>query len=150
MNLSPELIIFVGVQAAGKSSYYGAHFSTTHVHVSKDLLKNARDREARQRLMIAQALTEGRPVVVDNTNQTPVVRAPLIELGRQYRARVLAYFFETAVMDAIARNRLREGRARVPDAVIYVAARRVVLPSTAEGFDEVRIVQALPPLPEVP
>ena len=150
MTASLELIIFVGVQAAGKSTYYGANFAGTHVHVSKDLMKNVRDRETRQRTMIAQALAEGRPVVVDNTNPTPVVRAPLIELGRSLGARVVAYFFETAVNDAVERNRLREGRARVPDVVIYVAARKVVLPSMAEGFDEVRIVQALPPLrPEV-
>jgi predicted kinase len=144
MTMSPELIIFVGVQAAGKSTYYGANFATTHVHVSKDLMKNVRDRETRQRQMIAQALAEGRPVVVDNTNPTPAVRAPLIELGRSHGARVVAYFFETVVKDAVVRNRLREGKARVPDVVIYVAARKLVAPSLDEGFDEVRVV---PPLP---
>lgn len=147
MTASPELIIFVGVQAAGKSTYYGANFAGTHRHVSKDLMKNVRDRETRQRTMIAEALAEGRGVVVDNTNPTPAVRAPLIELGRRHGARVVAYFFETSVKDAVARNRLREGKARVPDVVIYVAARKVVLPSREEGFDEVRIVQALPPMP---
>jgi predicted kinase len=33
-----ELLIFVGIQAAGKSTCYRTHFAATHVHVSKDLM----------------------------------------------------------------------------------------------------------------
>ena len=139
-----ELIIFVGLQAAGKSTYYHANLAATHVHVSKDLMKNTRDRNAKQQQMIEASLAAGRSVVVDNTNPTPAVRAPLIETGRRMGARVVAYFFETAVKDAVARNRLREGRARVPDVVIYIAARKLVPPSFSEGFDEVRVIAPLP------
>lgn len=138
-----ELIVFVGIQAAGKSTWYATHLAATHVHVSKDLMKNVRDRDARQMQMIEQALGAGRSVVVDNTNPTPVVRAPLIALGRRHGAQVSAYFFETVVKDAVARNRLREGKARVPDVVIYVTAKRLVPPSFAEGFDEVRVIGAV-------
>ena len=141
-----ELIIFVGLQAAGKSTHYQANLAATHVHVSKDLMKNTRDRDARQMKVIEQELRAGRSVVVDNTSPTPAVRAPLIALGRRMGARVVAYFFETTVKDAVARNRLREGRARVPDVAIYVAARKLVPPSFAEGFDEVRVIAALPPI----
>jgi hypothetical protein len=56
----------------------------------------------------------------------------------------VACFFETTVKDAVARNRLREGKARVPDVVIYVAARKLVAPSIAEGFDEIRVIAPLP------
>ena len=136
----PELIIFVGLQASGKSTYYHNHFAATHVHVSKDLMKNARDREARQRELIGKALSEGRSVVVDNTNPTPALRAPLIEIGRRHGARVVAYYFETTVKEAVARNRLREGKARVPDVALFVAARKMVPPAMAEGFDEVRVI----------
>ena len=136
----PELIIFVGLQASGKSTYYHNHFAATHVHVSKDLMKNARDREARQRELIGKALSEGRNVVVDNTNPTPALRAPLIEIGRRHGARVVAYYFETTVKEAVVRNRLREGKARVPDVALFVAARKMVPPAMAEGFDEVRVI----------
>ena len=138
--MSVELIRFVGMQAAGKSTYYASHLAATHLHVSKDLMKNVRDRDARQRKMIESALAEGRSVAVDNTNPTPMVRASLIEIGRRHGARVIAYFFETAAKDAVVRNRLREGRARVPDVVIYVTARKIVPPTLEEGFDEVRVV----------
>ena len=58
--MPPELIIFVGLQASGKSTYYHTHFAATHVHVSKDLMKNARSRDARQQEMIEEALKAGR------------------------------------------------------------------------------------------
>lgn len=138
-----ELILFVGLQAAGKSTYYRTHFAATHVHVSKDLMKNARDREMRQQQMIGEALAVGKSVVVDNTNPTPAVRAPLIAIGRRHGARVIACFFEAVVKDAVARNRLREGKERVPDVALYVTARKLVAPTLDEGFDEVRVIAPL-------
>jgi predicted kinase len=138
--MPPELIIFVGLQASGKSTYYHEHFAATHMHVSKDLMPTTRNRDERQRQLIEAALKEGRSVVVDNTNPTPAVRAPLIELGRRHGARVLAYYFETTVKDSVARNRLREGKARVPDVAIFVTAKKMVPPGFQEGFDEVRVI----------
>ena len=140
----PELIIFVGMQGAGKSTYYRAHLAATHVHVSKDLMPNARNRDVKQREMIVAALSEGRSVAVDNTNPTPDVRAPLIELGKSLGARVVAYYFETPVKLAVARNRGREGKARVPDVAIFVTAKKLVPPALSEGFDEVRVIAPLP------
>ncbi|HEX6099347.1 MAG TPA: ATP-binding protein [Thermoanaerobaculia bacterium] len=141
----PELIIFVGMQAAGKSTYYRAHLAATHVHVSKDLMPTVRDRDTKQRDLIVAALAAGKSVVVDNTNPTPAVRAPLIELGKAMGARVVAYYFEITPKEAVARNRGREGKARVPDVAIFVTAKKLVPPSFDEGFDEVRVV-APPPL----
>lgn len=138
--MPPELIIFVGLQASGKSTYYHNHFAATHVHVSKDLMPNARNRDDRQLQLIDAALAQGRSVVVDNTNPTPAARAPLIEAGRRHGARVLAYYFEATVRDCVARNRLREGKARVPDVAIFVTAKKMVPPGRNEGFDEVRVI----------
>ena len=135
-----ELIIFVGVQASGKSTWYRNHLAATHVHVSKDLMPNARDKDAKQLQMIAAALREGKSVAVDNTNPTPAVRAPLIALGRAAGARVVGYLFETVVKEAVVRNRAREGRARVPDVAIYVTSKKLVPPSLEEGFDEVHVI----------
>lgn len=138
--MTSELIIFVGLQASGKSTYYHNHFAATHVHVSKDLMPNARNRDERQLQLIDAALAQGRSVVVDNTNPTPVARAPLIAIGRRHGARVVAYYFETTVKDSVVRNRLREGKARVPDVAIFVSAKKMVPPGLNEGFDEVRVI----------
>jgi predicted kinase len=136
----PELIIFVGLQAAGKTTYYQEHFAATHVHVSKDLMLNTRNRETMQMQQIDEALAAGRSVVVDNTNPTRDVRAPLIAVARRHGARVIGVWFDPHISTSLARNRQREGRARVPDVAIFVTKKKLVAPSTDEGFDEVRVV----------
>lgn len=136
----PELIILIGLPGSGKSTYFRAHFAATHVHVSKDLMPNARRRDDRQEREIEAALTKGKSVVVDNTNPSPEVRAPLIALGRRHGARIVAVYFETDVRTAIMRNRQREGKARVPDVAIFATRKKLVAPTLEEGFDEVRVI----------
>lgn len=141
---SCELVVFVGLQGAGKSTFYRTRFAATHVHVSKDLLRNARNKERRQRELIAAALAEGLPVVVDNTNPAPEVRAPLVAIGRAAGVRVAAVFFDAPLRLCLARNAAREGRARVPDVAIHATRKRLVPPTPAEGFDEVLVVHVDP------
>jgi predicted kinase len=135
-----ELIIFIGLPGSGKTTYYRAHFAATHAHVSKDLMPNARRRDDRQERDIAAALAAGQSVVVDNTNPSRDVRAPLIALGRRHGARIVAVYFETDVRTAIMRNRQREGRARVPDVAIFTTKKKLMPPTLEEGFDEVRVI----------
>jgi len=134
-----ELIVFAGLPGAGKTTYFRAHFAATHVHVSKDLMPNARRRDDRLRDVEA-ALAAGRSVVVDNTNATPEVRKPLIELGRRHGARIVALYFEVDVRTAIMRNRQREGKERVPDVAIFATKKKLVPPSIGEGFDLVQVI----------
>src|SRR5436853_453942 len=35
-----ELIVFIGLQGSGKSTFYHTYFAATHDHISKDLLGN--------------------------------------------------------------------------------------------------------------
>ncbi|HEX6161658.1 MAG TPA: ATP-binding protein [Thermoanaerobaculia bacterium] len=139
-----ELVLLVGLQASGKSTYYRDRLAETHVLVSKDLMPNNRNRDVRQLALIEAALAEGKSVAVDNTNPTPAVRAPLIALGKRYNARVIACYFETNVKDSVVRNRRREGRARVPDVAIFSTAKKLVPPAFAEGFDQVHVIAAPP------
>src|SRR5712692_3633605 len=137
-----ELIIFVGLQGSGKTTYYHEHFAATHVHVSKDLMLNARNREAMQMKQIDEALGAGRSVVVDNTNPTRESRAPLVAAGRRRGARIVGVYFDPHVPTSITRNRRREGRARVPDVAIFITKKKLVAPAVEEGFDEVRVVMS--------
>lgn len=135
-----ELVIFVGLPASGKSHYYRSHFAGTHAHVSKDLLQNATNKNKKQDSLIEDALKNGRSVVVDNTNPRKIDRAPLIAIGRKYQARIAAYYFDSPVKECVARNKKREGKARVPDVAIYVAAKRMQPPEANEGFDSIDTV----------
>ncbi len=136
-----ELVVFVGLQASGKSTFFRERFAASHEHVSKDLFRNNRDRNRRQSELIAAALGAGRSVVVDNTNPTVGDRAPLIRQGREFGTRIVGYSFESDPHEALARNARREGKARVPDVAIYATAKRLVLPSPEEGFDELSCVR---------
>jgi predicted kinase len=68
-------------------------------------------------------------------------RAPVIALARRHGAKVVGYFVDVPVKDALARNSGRDGRERVPNVAIYTIARRLEPPSPAEGFDELYRVQ---------
>src|SRR5438132_552893 len=97
---------------------------------------SARDKGRRQLAEMARAFDAGRSVVVDNTNATVADRAPLIALAHARGARAIGYEFRARVEECVARNRRREGKARVPDAAIFVTAMRLEPPSLDEGFDE--------------
>ena len=140
-----ELVILVGLPGAGKSTFYRERFAATHVLVSKDLMKNARRPARRQEALIADALGAGRDVVVDNTNPAVKDREPLIALARAHGARVVAYFFAATPAECFARNRLREGPARVPDAAIFIINKRLQPPTLAEGLDALSYVALLAP-----
>jgi predicted kinase len=147
--MDAELVIFVGLQASGKSTFFRERFAATHEHVSKDLFPNNRNRNRRQTRLIEAALGSGRPVVVDNTNPTTEDRASLIAIGREFGAEIVGYSFESGVRECLARNARREGKSRVPDVAIYATAKRLVPPSRAEGFDELHCVRLRGPAFEV-
>ena len=139
--MKPELVVFTGLQASGKTTFYRERFATTHVHISKDAWPNARKKEERQRRLVDEHLGAGRSVVVDNTNPTPMERAPLIAIARTLGARVTSYAFLTTVEEALRRNAMREGRARIADVGIYSVAKQLVLPTETEEFDERFVVR---------
>lgn len=131
-----ELVVFTGLQASGKTSFYRERFAATHEHVSKDAWPNARKKEQRQRRLVEEHLRAGRSVVVDNTNPTPIEREPLIAIGRAVGARLSSYAFVVTVEEALRRNAGREGRARIEDVGIYAVAKRLAPPTIGEGFHQ--------------
>ena len=131
-----ELVIFVGLQASGKSTFFRERFAATHAHVSKDLFRNNRDRNRRQAQLIEAALGKGVSVVVDNTNPTVEDRMSLNRLGRRFGAKIVGYYFDSTVRQSIGRNRQRTGADQVPDVAVYTTAKKLERPAYREGFDE--------------
>jgi predicted kinase len=138
-----ECVILIGLPASGKTTFYGQRFAASHAHVSMDRLPNARSKAARMTAELTRALDANRSVVVDNTNPTIAVRAPLISLARARGAQIVGYYFEATTREAVARNSRRAGRARIPDVGIFATAKRLQPPSRAEGFDRLYRVRAL-------
>ena len=135
-----DAIILIGIQAAGKSTFFRERFFATHVRVSLDLLRTRR----RERALVAWCLTYTQPFVVDNTNPTVVERAVYITPSRASGFRVTGYYFESNVPASIVRNNAREGQARVPTAAIGGTRRRLEMPSLSEGFDALWFVRFAP------
>ncbi len=129
-----ELVIMIGLQASGKTTFSRSHFGEAYRYVSKDLLGNNSNPARRQRQLIEEALQQGLSVVVDNTNPTIEERKALIDLGRLYNAEIIGYFFEVQLKQSLERNRAREGKVRVPDVAIFATLKRLARPSYAEGF----------------
>ena len=138
-----EMVILIGLQASGKSTFFQAHFAQTHEHVSKDLLRSNSNSARRQRQLIEESLQAGRSVVVDNTNATQQERQDLIHLAHGYGARVTGYYFEPRLKQSLELNRMRQGKARVPDVAIFTTLKRLVRPSPEEGFDQLFCVRPL-------
>jgi predicted kinase len=142
--VAAECVLFVGLPASGKSTFYQQRFAATHTHVSKDLWPKSADKAARHARELRTALAAGHSVVVDNTSPTLADRAEVIGAARQLGARVIGYYFASTPRESIGRNRGREGKARVPNVAIFTAAKRMVVPTREEGFDELWRVAILP------
>jgi predicted kinase len=138
-----DLVLLIGLQGSGKSSFCRARLSPTHRVVSMDLFPNNRQPRRRQLQLTAEALAAGLSVVLDNTNASAAERAPLIELGRAHGARIIGYYFDTSLEDCLRRNAGREGRQRVPDVALYATRKRLERPTRREGFDELSVVRVV-------
>jgi predicted kinase len=139
-----DLVVLVGLQGSGKTTFFGARFAATHALVSKDLIGGARDRNRRQEELVRAAAAAGRSVVVDNTNARREDRTALVALARALGMRPVCYAFPADVRASLARNVRRGGKARVPEVAIHATARRLVPPAPDEGFDALYEVRPAP------
>ncbi|MFB6454744.1 ATP-binding protein [Chitinophaga sp. Hz27] len=131
-----EAIIFCGIQATGKSTFYQQHFFNSHVRISLDLL-STRNRE---NLFLDACFNSFKAFVVDNTNPTVADRQKYILRAQENKYKIKCYYFKSDIAEALQRNSLRTGKALVPEVGVRGAHRRLEIPSYAEGFDELYYV----------
>lgn len=110
----------------------------THEHVSRDISGTAECESA----VVRECLRSGRSFVIDDTNTTRLVRAPLIKLAKAAGFAVHSYFFDVPVRTAIGRNNHRKDKKPIPVPAILRTAKHLERPLLDEGFDEIRIIAA--------
>src|SRR4051794_6064613 len=116
-----EAVIFTGLQAAGKSTFYRERFAETHERISLDLLRT----RGRERELLERCLRTGQRFVVDNTNPTRIERARYIEPARNDGFRIVGYYFLPDPAGSVRRNAEREPAQRVPRVAIYGTRKRL-------------------------
>ena len=134
-----QLVVFCGIQATGKSTYYQQHFFHSHVRISLDLLRTRH----RERRLLQVCLETQMRCVIDNTNPTRAERAVYIEAARAAGFEVVGYFFQSVAADALLRNQERPLERQVPDKGIRATRNRLELPTRAEGFNQLYFVRAI-------
>lgn len=130
-----EAILLCGIQATGKSTFCKERLFATHVRINLDMLVTRH----RELLLLNACLEAGQPFVVDNTSPTRRERQRYIVAARGAGFRVVGYYFESKIADAILRNEARV--AGIPQRGIHGTHARLELPSLDEGFDELHYVR---------
>jgi len=126
-----EAVIFVGIQASGKSTFYVERFFKAHVRINLDMLRTRH----RERILLDACLAAKQSSVVDNTNPTAADRSPYIQTAKAAGFETVGYYFQSKVDDCLSRNANRPEKERVPDLAILGTYKRLEVPALAEGFD---------------
>ena len=132
-----QAILFIGVQASGKSSFYKERFFNSHVRISMDLLRT-RNKEKR---FLQTCYQVQQRFVVDNTNPTREDRERYIQPAKAHKYEVIGYYFQSRLEEALERNALREGKARIPDRGVRATHKKLEMPDLDEGFDQLFFVK---------
>ena len=135
-----ELVLLIGIQGAGKTTFFHQRFAATHLRLSLDLLRTRH----RERVFFETCLALRQPCVIDNTNVRRRERARYIEPARAAGFRVLGYFFEPEVRASLARNLRRTGREQIPAKGVVGTYKRLERPIPAEGFHALYCVRVTP------
>lgn len=127
-----ELIIFIGIQASGKSTFYKEKFFKTHVRINLDMLRTRR----RESSLFTKCLELKQRVVVDNTNPSKEDRKRYILPAKKSGYTIIGYYFSSKIAEAFQRNKARSGKECISEVGIRATRNRMIIPSYDEGFDE--------------
>ena len=136
-RITMEIIIFIGIQATGKSTFYKDHFFDTHVRINLDMLKT----NNREKLLISACLEGKQPFVIDKINHTIKSREKYITLAKENKFKAIAYYFQSKVADSIVRNDKRNNEQKIPEIAIKGTYNKLELPNYSEGFDKIFYVK---------
>jgi predicted kinase len=137
-----EVIIFIGIQGSGKSTFYRERFIDSHMRINLDMLKTRH----REQLLVRACLEAKQPFVVDNTNPTLADRQRYIPSAQAKQFKVVGYYFDVDLELCKYRNNQRSRKRQVPLIGLLSTARKLVKPTWDEGFDQIYHVYSQPPI----
>ncbi|CAM2011014.1 AAA family ATPase [Acanthopleuribacter pedis] len=133
----PELVVLMGIQGSGKSTFCRERFYDSHVRINLDMLRTRH----RERVLFETTLKLGLSCVIDNTNPARSDRTRYLAAAKQADYTITGYFFEAKIDACLARNARRTGKARIPDAGVRATRNRLEAPSFEEGFGTLYFVR---------
>ncbi|HEY8608452.1 MAG TPA: AAA family ATPase [Noviherbaspirillum sp.] len=133
-----EAILLIGIQGAGKSTFYIERFFDTHLRIGQDLLGTRH----RQRRLLEFCIETRQPFVVDKTNATRAERMRFILPSMEAGFRVVGYFFEPDPQGSWERNQRR--KRQVPPAGLFGTLKRLERPQQDEGYSALHRVSLTP------
>ena len=126
-----EMIIFIGIPASGKSSFYKELFFNSHIRISMDLL-NTRNKEGK---LLHYCFETQSKMVIDNTNVTKEGRKKYIELALQNKYEIIGYYFDSNIQDCMERNKSRKDS--INEIGIKAKYKELEKPLIEEGFSKI-------------
>lgn len=135
--MEKTMIIMIGIQGSGKSTFYHKYLASNYIRVNLDTLKTRHQ----ENLLISECLKDGKSFAVDNTNPTKTDRQRYIPLAQHAGYRIIGYFMESKLQACIERNNQRTGKEKIPAAAIAATSNKLQIPTYDEGFDELYFVK---------
>ena len=132
-----EIVIFCGIQATGKTTFYKENFFKTHIRISLDQLKT-RNKEQK---FIDTCISTQQRFVVDNTNPTKADREKYISVAKANKFKIIGYYFQSKLSETLNRNNKRIGKENIPEIGIKGTFNKLEIPNYEEGFDELFFVE---------
>ncbi|MEM7760245.1 MAG: AAA family ATPase [Cyanobacteria bacterium P01_A01_bin.40] len=132
-----EIVILIGLQASGKSSFYQEKFINSHLRLNLDMLKT----RYREKILFNACLDAKQSLVIDNTNPTVSDRQRYILPAKAKGFEITGYYFQSNIEDCKQRNSRRHEKSKVPLVGILATAKKLELPTYQEGFNRIYYVR---------
>ncbi|XP_012288871.1 uncharacterized protein F21D5.5 isoform X2 [Orussus abietinus] len=138
-----EVIIMVGGPGSGKSHTVRTYLDN-YIHINRDTLGSWQKCVS----MMDQSLTQGKSVVIDNTNPDPETRQKYVKVAQMHNVPVRCFVMKTDTEHSKHNNKFREltdsTHDKVSDIIINSYTKKYVEPSLEEGFAEIVYVNFVP------
>ena len=129
-----EVVIMVGYQGSGKSTFAAKHFGDKYTILQGDVLKT----EAKMVKHLKLELTNDKSVVLDATNPSIKKRAVFIKIAKDLGATVRIVHITTTIEESMENNAKRDNP--VPKIAFYLFRKNYQQPTLEEGVEEVIVV----------